>query len=360
MGANHADFFAAAPGGELRTFAEIKDVEPAASYGDNFSGEDGANYEEGTGATKTIRTTDSPNKPVSHFEIPGGKAVRFDAEKMYEDWRSTKADKLIPAWKSMKPIDQASWQTDHPEGRKLMAQGRRKAINDPTAFDSDASQKALTERKRQAGLDAATELFPTVSKGRVFQISGKLEDMSDPENDDDELDYHKAWFAPITSKPLRNPSNPSEVKEPLTPHADNSSFEGLHNLIHNTVQKSTGVPLDALPEESEVAKHARAGLAAVSRAAMHHSLGNTDKAGRELNSAAKHVQNMMAVIKGSQMNSGVGVSAAPAPEVAEAAGHAAKYLTSVSDTAPEVLASQGSAGMAAAQRSQRIARRERL
>jgi hypothetical protein len=93
---------------------------------------------------------------------------------------------------------------------------------------------------------------------------------------------------------------------------------------------------------------------------MHHTMGSTDKAHRELTSAAKHVQNMMSVIKGSQMNSGVGVSAAPAPEVSEAASHAAKYATSVSDSAPEVAAAQGSTGMGAAQRSQRIARRERL
>jgi hypothetical protein len=360
MGANHADFFATAPGGEDRTFAEVKDIEPAASYGDNFASQDGDAYEEGTGASRTMRTTDSPNKPVAHFELPGGSTVKFDAEKMYENWRSTKSDKLIPAWKSMPQIDQASWQTDHPEGRKLMAEGRRTAMKDPTAFDSDATQKALAERKRQSGLNAVSELFPTASKGKTFLTSGKLENMSDPEDHSDELDYHKAWFAHITSKPLRNPSNPDEVKAPLTPHADNSSFEGLHNLIHNTVQKFVGAPLDALPKESKVAQHARQGLAAVSRAAMHHTMGSTDKAHRELTSAAKHVQNMMSVIKGSQMNSGVGVSAAPAPEVSEAASHAAKYATSVSDSAPEVAAAQGSTGMGAAQRSQRIARRERL
>lgn len=300
------------------------------------------------------------DRPIRHFVVNGQK-VHFNPEKMYEDWRSTKSDSAIPAWKNLPGQNQVDWQTSHPEGKRLMAAAKKKAIAEgPTAFDSDFPQKTVTERRRQSGLDAATTLFPTESKGRTFLDSGKLENMSDPENHDDELDYHKAWFAPITSKPLRNPSNPSEVKDPLTPHSDNSSFEGLHNLIHNTVQKSTGVPLDALPDESKVAQHARQGLASVSRAAMHHSLGNTDKAGRELNSAAKHVQNMMAVIKGSQMNSGVGVSAAPAPEISEAAGHAAKYATSVSDTAPEVLASQGSAGMAAAQRSQRIARRERL
>lgn len=345
---------------------ELGQAEPVLggkSYGgyDEYDG----TYEEGSGGQKTIRTTTSLNKPVSHFELPGGKAVKFDAEKMYEDWRSTKADKLIPAWKSMKQIDQASWQTDHPEGRRLMAQGRRKAINNPTAFDSDATQKALTERKRQSGLDAATNLFPTESKGRTFLLGNKLEDMSDPENHDDELDYHKAWFAPMTSKPLHNPDNPSEAKPPLTPHADNSSFEGLHNLIHSNVQKAMGAPVDAFADYKGndtpvVIRHARAGLAAVSRAAMWHSIGNTDKAGRELHSAAKHVQNMMSVIKGSQMNSGVGVSAGPSPEVAEAASHAAKYVTSVSDSAPAVAAAQGSTGMGAAQRSQRISRSQRL
>lgn len=333
MGANHADFFAHAPGGEDRTFAEVKDIEPAADYEDNFKGEDEGYLADSQGrntGTRIDRVRD--DQPVSHFMVKGQK-VLFNASKMYEDWRSSKSDASIPSWKQLGYMDknnpkketpehQADWQFNHPEGKALMAAARKKAIAEgPTAFDSDFSNHAHNERRAEEKRNRIDTVFPSQEKADHFRATGELQNMSDPDNHSPETDYHKAWFAHITSLP----------KLGYTPHADASSFEGLHNLIHTAVKSATGSAPEQLPENSQIGQHARNGLAAVAKAAMHHTLGDTTEATSELHSAARHVQNMMSTIKGQQMNSGQGVSVKPASEVIDAAKFAANYAGSVSN-----------------------------
>jgi hypothetical protein len=333
MGANHADFFAAAPGGEDRTFAEVKDIEPTADYEDNFRNEDEGYLADSQGrntGTRIDRVRD--DQPVAHFMVKGQK-VPFNASKMYEDWRSSKNDASIPSWKQLGYMDknnpkketpehQADWQFNHPEGRALMAAARKKAIAEgPTAFDSDFSNHAHNERRADEKRDRIDTVFPSSEKADHFRKTGELQNMSDPDDHSAETDYHKAWFAHITSRP--------EVG--YAPHADASSFEGIHNLIHTAVKSATGSAPEQLPQNSQVGQHAKNGLAAVARAAMHHTLGDTADATRELESAAHHVQNMMSAIKGQQMSAGQGVSVKPASEVVDAAKFVANYAGSVSN-----------------------------
>lgn len=332
MGANHADFFAAAPGGEDRTFAEVKDVELPAEYEDNFKGDDDGYLADSQGrntGTRIDRVRD--DQPVAHFIVKGQK-VPFNASKMYEDWRASKGDASIPSWKQLGHMDkknpsletpehQADWQFNHPEGKALMAAARKKAIAEgPSAFDADFSRDAHNERRADEKRNRIDTVFPSQEKADHFRATGELQNMSDPDNHSPETDYHKAWFAHITSRP--------EVG--YAPHADASSFEGLHNLIHTAVKSATGSTPEELPENSQIGQHAKNGLAAVAKAAMHHTLGNTPEATHELQSAAHHVQNLMSAIKGQQMSSGQGVSAKPASEVIDAAKFAANYAGSVS------------------------------
>jgi hypothetical protein len=113
------------------------------------------------------------------------------------------------------------------------------------------------------------------------------------------------------------------------------------------VQRATGTHVEDLPNNNEIGKHARNGLASVARAAMYHTVGLTDKAQNELNGAAKHVQNMLSTIKGAQMSAGMKVSAAPDSDSTEAARLAAGY-------------SNTTKGPAAQQRTERINRREKF
>ena len=331
MGANHADFFAHAPGGEDRTFAEVKDIEPAANYGDNFKGEDEGYLAASQGRNTGVRIgRERTDQPIASFKVRG-KIVPFNHVKMYEDWRASKNDPKIPSWHELGHMDknnptketpehQADWQFFHPEGKALMAAAKKKAFEEgPQAFDSDFKENTSEKRASRKNISAISTVFPSQEKADHFKQTGQLQDMSDPDNKADETDYHKAWFAHITSRP--------EVG--YATHAEATNFEGIHNLIHTAVKSATGSTPESLPQESQVGQHATAGLAALSRAAMHHTFGNNADATREMNSAAQHVQRMMSTIKGGQMSSGVGVSAAPAPEVSSAARFAANYVDSV-------------------------------